>query len=37
LPGNVQGAIKEFNKQSSLLRSNIMMYNSSLVIRGDKR
>jgi uncharacterized membrane protein len=34
LPEDVEGDIKEFNKTSSQLRSNIMMFNSNLKTRG---
>jgi hypothetical protein len=34
LPGDIQGAMKEFNRVSSTLRSNVMMFNSSLSTRG---
>ena len=34
LPKDVNGAMKEFNRVSSILRSNVMMFNSSLSTRG---
>jgi hypothetical protein len=34
LPGDVNGAMQEFNRVSGVLRSNIMMFNSSLNNRG---
>lgn len=36
LPTDIRGAIKEFNKTSGDLRSNIMTFNSSLNNRGGK-